>query len=805
MRKADINQYTGTPIADKAVDIQAVSTGKSVFSMIMKIILTSIIIIFISFMIVGVSVIAYVANNTNQSVNLDLRSLKIDLTSFIYVNNSDGVAEEYQPVYAGEQRVWVDYDNIPQYMKDAMVAIEDKRFYDHRGVDWVRTGGAVLNFFTGNDSYGGSTLTQQLIKNLTKKNQVSITRKVSEIVSALSFERKYTKDEILETYLNVVNFGSGCNGVQAAAHLYFGKDIADCSIAECASIAGITQNPAQYTPLIYPEQNKKRQQVVLLSMYDQNMITKAEYDQAMNDSEHMVFIGDTNENKVDNVPVNNWYIDAMLIDVANDLAQQLNIDEETANYMVMHNGLKIYSAMDKEAQSAAEEIMQDDSIMPWNQQIQVGYIMIDYEGRILASVGQRGPKQANLLWDCANGATRQPGSSFKPIGVYAPALEYNFYTYSSMLPDEPISGIPGTSGSWPPNWYGYYTGQMILQHAVEISANAPAAQVVKTMTPEKSFEFVSSNFEFKALNAEEDCTYSGMATGGSYNGVTVREMAAAFQIFGNGGVYNKAHTYFYVEDSSGKILLDNRTKPGSQVISSQNATIMRKLLQTVVTGAQGTGSAGKVPGFTTFAKTGTTDYNENSWYVGGTPYAAAGIWTGYETPTEMSNSESAYAAKIWREIMAKYLENKPSLEFDDDPDVLIRSYCTQTGCLASSGCPTATGYYSSDNLPSVCRSGHSSYNAKNDNNNGGGTTRSTTGGGYRETQRETYGDTTVDMTRETTRETYDDVDSDVPSETSSATTARSTEETKPETTSRYTTSIEEPKTTQRNTETVIED
>ncbi len=768
MRKADINQYTGMPIAGKDVDVQAVSTGKSVFIMFFKTLLTSIIILFITLAIVGISIVGYIASNANQSVELDLRSLKIDLTSFIYVNNEAGDPEQYQPVYAGEQRVWVDYDNIPQYMKDAMVAIEDKRFYDHKGVDWVRTSGAILNFFSGTDSYGGSTLTQQLIKNLTKKNQVSITRKISEIVSALSFEQKYTKDEILETYLNVVNFGSGCNGVQAAANLYFGKDIADCSIAECASIAGITQNPSQYTPLIYPEQNKKRQQVVLLSMYEQNMITKAEYDQAMYESEHMTFIGDTNENKIDNIPVNNWYVDAMLEDVAKDLSQALNIDENTANYMVMHNGLKIYSAMDKTAQAVAEEVMKDDSIMPYNQEIQAGYIMIDYNGRILASVGQRGEKQANLLWDCANNATRQPGSSFKPIGVYAPALEYKFYNYSSMLIDEPISGIPGTSGSWPPNWYGYYMGQMTLQHAIEISANAPAAQVVKEMSIEKSFEFVKNNFEFESLNKEEDCTYSGMATGGSYNGVTVREMASAFQIFGNGGIYNKSYTYFYVEDSNGKILLDNRTRPGSQVISSANATIMRKLLQTVVTGAQGTGSAGKVPGFTTFAKTGTTDNNENSWYVGGTPYAAAGIWTGYETPTEMSNAESAYAAKIWKAIMRKYLEDKSPLEFEDDPNVIVRSYCTQTGCLASSGCSQlSTGYYTSDNLPAVCKSGHSSY-YKTYNEDGDTTTNKYTAN--ESTSSSKYTESTNDETTATRSTTTTEDDYDTTSKTTKSTT-----------------------------------
>ncbi len=700
MKKTDINQYIGTPVVDSGNEDLKNNNVKNITSTILRTVLTIITIIFVTFCIVGISVVVYISNISNKTVDLDLRSLKLDLTSFIYVRDDSGDFVEYQPVHAGESRVWVDYDDIPKAMKDAMVAIEDKRFYEHHGVDWIRTSGAVINFVSGKDSYGGSTITQQLIKNLTKKSQVSISRKVTEIFTALGFEKRYTKDEILETYLNVVSFGSGCNGVQAAANLYFGKNISECSIAECASIAGITQNPSQYTPLIYPEKNKERQQVVINAMYDQGYINASEYSKAMKDSENMVFVGDNNDNVINDVPINNWYVETMLRDAAKDLSYALNIDEDTASYMIMHNGYKIYCAMDTNAQNIAESVFQDESVMPANQDIQAGYIMMDYDGRMLASVGQRGKKEANLLWDCANTAKRQPGSSFKPLGAYAPALEYKLYNYSSILPDKPLTGIPGTQGEWPPNWYGYYKGEMTLQKAIEISANAPAAQVVKKLTPEKSFEFVTQKLGFTSLNEAEDCTYSGMATGGSYNGVTVREMAAAFQIFGNGGVYNKPYTYFYIEDSSGKVILDNRNQESIQAISSGNSTIMRKLLQTVVTGANGTGTAGKVPGVTTFAKTGTTDNNENSWYVGGTPYAVSGIWIGHETPTEMSDYESGYAAKIWKNIMTQYVKNKEPLEFEDDPDVLVRKYCQSDGLLASGDCEdTATGYYLSENMP----------------------------------------------------------------------------------------------------------
>ena len=450
------------------------------FSTIFKIIGSILLIMFFTGIIVGSSVLINIFKMADNTVDVDLHTLKLDLTSFIYVNDENGNPVEYQSVYAGESRIWVDYDNIPEAMKNAIIAIEDKRFYDHKGVDWIRTGGAVLNLATGGGNSGaggGSTLTQQLIKNLTNRNDVSITRKVTEIFSALEFEKRYSKSEILEAYLNVVNFGSGTNGVQAAAKLYFNKDIKDCSIAQCAAIAAIPNNPVWYTPLVYPENNKERRENILDQMHQQGMITQEEYDQAMQESAAMTFVGYTDDNVVDNVPIDDWYVEAMLNDVAEDLAEVLNVDEDNAMYMLMHNGYKIYSAMDVETQRMAEEVLSTPELMPPDEDIQFGYVMMEYDGRVLASVGQRGKKEGNQLWDFTTSDDRLPASSFKPLSAYAPAIDKGLLNYSSLVLDQPLKNIPGTEGEWPPNWYTGYKGQIPVEYALEISSNAAAAQL----------------------------------------------------------------------------------------------------------------------------------------------------------------------------------------------------------------------------------------------------------------------------------------------------------------------------------------
>ena len=720
MRKTDINkyrdtgnmpdshQYNGCIDKRKRSKEIAVSISKSIWNMLK----TLLVIVLIVSIISASSVTIYILGLANDRLDYDLRASKVKLTSVVYVNDENGNPQEYQSLYDGENRIWVDFDDIPEAMKNAVIAIEDKRFMEHKGVDWVRTFGAVLSLFKSSKSYGGSTLTQQLIKNLTEESEISITRKIKEIFRAINFEKKYSKDEILEAYLNVVNFGSGCKGVQAASNLYFDKDIKECSIAQCAAIAGITQNPSKYNPLVYPEKNKVRRETVIRQMYAQGKISEDEYQQAMEESSNMQFVGykEDDEDEQIEVPTRNWYIEAMYNDLVDDISRQLDIGRTAAEEVVLSQGLKIYCAMDPRAQEAAESTIRDSNIMPQDQNLELGYLMMDFDGRILATLGCREEKTGNLWYDKANRARRQPGSTIKPIALYAPAIDLGMYNYSSLIPDQPLKNVDidgkGDYQDWPINWYGGYRGNVTLQWALEKSANAPAAQVLKALTPKKSFDFLTEKLHFTSLDAQYDQTLSALATGGTNVGVTVREMTAAFQIFGNGGMYNKPYTYYYVLDRDGNVLVDNRNNIPSQAISSKTATIMNRLLRNVIIGPEGTGTAANIPGWNIIGKTGTTTDDFDSWFVGESPYAVAGIWTGYDEPKTINNTGSAI--RIWKTIMSKYLEDKEVIDYNYDSSVMEKVYCRSTGKLANSETcgSTAKGYYAPNNVPEVCDGSH---------------------------------------------------------------------------------------------------
>lgn len=648
-------------------------------------------------------IVAYALKLSDDKIVYDMRATKLHLTSLIYVNDENNSPVEYDRVYNLENRIWVDFNDIPQGMKDAIIAIEDKRFEKHRGVDVVRTFGAITSLLSGTGSYGGSTLTQQLIKNLTDDNDASILRKVREIFRALNFEKEYSKDEILEAYLNVVNFGGGCRGVQAAANAYFKKDIKDCSLAECAAIAGITQNPAAYNPLVYPENNKKRRETVLDAMLEQKKISNEEYNKAMKESSDMLFVDDEDDEETETSynPVRNWYMEAMFEDIINDLSSNLGISKDSAQEMLYTQGLQIYSAMDMKAQRIAEEVFKDGSLLDNDDDIELGYMMMGYDGRVLASMGSRSEKTANLVFDRANSAKRQPGSTIKPIASYAPAIDLGLFNYSSIIPDRTMPDFYANSVPGPNNFGDIYYGDITLQYALEVSSNAVAARVLQALTPQKSYNFLVDKLGFTTLDESDKESLVGLSLGGLYNGVTVREMTAAFQIFGNGGIYNKPYTYYCILDRNGKVLLDNRDKIGERAIKSETATIMNRLLRQVVVGTSGTGKTASISNWDVIGKTGTTDKDKDSWFLGATPVAVSGIWAGYDTPKTIS--QKRYPQVVWREIMSRYLEGKQTFDYSFDKNVLERYYSSSTGKLVDPNLYSNArkGYYSKDNLPEM--------------------------------------------------------------------------------------------------------
>ncbi|MDD6488812.1 MAG: transglycosylase domain-containing protein [Clostridia bacterium] len=719
MRKTDISKYTDENGASGSVS--ASSVAKRIFSIIGKFLLTGLMVIIITGIVIGVSLIFYIIDISNEPLNIDLHKTKLNLTSFIYVQNDKDEWEEYQQLYSSENRVWVDYQDIPKIMIDAQVAIEDKRFWDHSGVDWYRTTGAVLSLVSGKAEYGGSTITQQLIKNITDDNEVSITRKLREIFRALKLEKEYTKDEIIEAYLNIVNFGSGCRGVQSAANLYFNKDIQDCTIAECAAIAGITQNPAAYDPLVYPENNKERRETVIQAMYDQEKISKEQYDEAMKESANMKFIGFVMEEDDDDQSEWNWYIDRLFRDVVHGLEKELNIGIDYAEDKIYKEGLKIYCAMDKNAQEIAEKKVREWET-PTDKTIQVGYMMMDLEGRILATVGGRQEKDGRLLWDNATQSVLQPGSTIKPVSSYVLAIEDKKLNYSSMVSDTPTSDwgyVDGNIVSGPHNWYEQYYGNITVTRALNISSNAATVNVLKMVGLDRSYEFLTEKLNFKNLDPEQDKkNLSGLSIGGFYGGATVQEMTASYQMFCNGGYYYEPYTYYYVTDNDGNVILDNRDrgKP-DQVISSETATIMNRLLYDVVnSGGEALGYRAKIDGWDIIGKTGTTDSSCDNWFVGASPYAVAGIWTGHSTSSPIAIDEQSKCGYLWRDIMKEWLKNKESKSFTLSPDVEQHNFYKSSGLLTNNpvGENIGTGYYTSDNMPTYFKP---TYNKPSNNNN----------------------------------------------------------------------------------------
>lgn len=708
MRQTDISNYKAK---DETNAPSAGQTAKTICFGLLKTFLTLMLVFFIAGVVVCFNVLIYIMNLASQPSGIDLDARALNLSSFVYVQNPEtGEFEEYQTLYGTENRVWVDYNEMPKAMPDAIVAIEDKRFYDHKGVDWLRTGEAMLNLVGGDDSFGASTLTQQLVKNMTEDDEVSVTRKIREIVKAIKIEKEYTKDDIIEAYLNVVNFGGSCQGVQAASQRYFGKDISQCSIAECAAIAGITQNPSKWDPLIYPENNYIRREDVLFAMHDQGKITDAEYQAAMEESKNMQF-RDYSKETEDNTPlkIQNWYFDELVFDLSRDLAEYYGISESAALNKVYSEGLKIYCAMDLEAQEMIEEeALNIDKTN--NPDMEIGMTLIDYSGRVIATVGSSNPKDGNLVFDRATMSNLQPGSSIKPVVAYAKAVDNGQIHWSSAISDDPVESWVYPDGSLGPyNWYEDYNPYgLFLVDAIEWSSNCCAANTIMTIGgPTAAYDHAVNLMGFEHLTPEADRdAIAAFSLGGMNGGVTVREMAAAYAFIGNGGMYNEPYTYYYVTDRNDKVLLDNRNNIPVQVYSNETASIMNRILKyNVDYGTHTAVQNAQVEGWEIAGKTGTTNSDRDIWFCGASPHAVLAIWTGYDEPQTLELPGKYVSLDVFSSVMSRYLADKPHMDFALSPNVEYLAFCTHTGDLASDICSsTRMGWYNTDNAPDYCYS-----------------------------------------------------------------------------------------------------
>lgn len=714
--REDINRYQTTsfdgPSQRTEGELSRATAGaaRSVGSMIWKAIKTVLFVVMFTGIITFISVAAYILS-FRDTAPPPIELMKLNQTSHVYVNNAEGQAVRYMDLKATEDRILVAYNDIPKIMIDAMVAIEDKRFWEHNGVDWLTTGKSIMQLFTGDDDGGGgSTLTQQLIKNITDQKQVSILRKIREIFMALNMEEKYSKEEILEAYLNVVNFGSNTQGVGAAARLYFDKEIWECDIAECASIAGITQYPYLYTPLSYPDKNKERQQIVIDAMHDQELITDDEYNTAMEKSEHMEFVGwqhDDEETDESSSDIWNWYMEAVFNDLIDDIMEVNQYSYDQAVSYIYNGGLEIYTAMNPTLQEGVEALFKTEEVLPYDPEVDFGGYVMDYNGKTIAVLGGRSDKTGNRWLSNGTDAYRQTGSSIKPISVYAPALEKELITYGTVLKDVGIPNYFANGNSGPSNFSKTYRTTMNVDKAIEMSQNAPAAWVIHDMGAQTAFDFLQNELQFKHLDPVNDVGYAPMALGGLTNGATVREMTAAFQIFGSAGVYNEPYTYYYVKNNEDSVIIDNRNKAGEQVMSPENATVMNKLLHKPIYGDEATAWQLQDIDADIWGKTGTTDSNYDLWFVGGTDRFVAGIWNGYLN-RNVWLEDSTTAKTMWealcRYLLANYSTDNSGYKLSDN--VSEQWFCRSSGLMAGGSCfNTSPGWYSNNYIPRTCNGG----------------------------------------------------------------------------------------------------
>lgn len=660
--------------------------------------------VFISIIVCfGVGAGMYMAVSAEME-EMNVKSLALNYSSFMYYNDKDGNSHEIQQLYSDDNRIWV--DEIPKMMKDAIVSIEDERFYSHYGVDVKRTTGAVIKWGLskvgiGSPSYGGSTITQQVIKNITKEDEKTATRKIKEMMRAVALERELTKDQILTMYANIVYFSQKCHGVEAASNVYFNKSVDELTLAETASIAGITQTPARYDPFVHPDNNVEKRNRVLTKMFELGKITEDEYEKAI-ESELVT----STEHKNNRSNVSSYFVDQVINDVIQALQIEKGYSATFAEQQVFSGGLKIFTTMDKDIQDTMEKVFTNTASFPkTSPEAQAAMMIIDpHNGEIKGMVGGVGKKTERRGLNRAVHIKRQPGSSFKPLAVYSPAIEGEKITAASVIKDEKI-----TIAKWEPkNSYTGFKGDMLVGEAVEISANIPAVKVLDMYGVDNSYNFVKEKFRISTLK-NEDKNLSSLGLGGLTDGVTVKEMAAAYGVFATGGKYVKPYTFTKVVDNSGKVLLENKPEQ-ADAIEPETAFIMSKFLYEVVNGGNGTARNAKLSKIPTYGKTGTTNNDHDKWFIGYTPYYVGAVWYGFDTPKSIKEAGVSYSpsVRVWKSVMEEVHKGLVVKDLEKPENVIKANICSVTGKLASSTCKEVDGYFKAGTQPKkYCSGGHS--------------------------------------------------------------------------------------------------
>lgn len=692
-KKSDV-----TPAASKKNS----SLGLIILALFLKAFLLSLTIVFSLLLVVGSAAGGLLGGGvygiikTTPMVEAELFKT-MGFNSYVYDADGNIIAE----LKREENRVWINYEEIPKMLIDAYIAVEDKRFEEHKGIDFRRIGSAVITYgkkLLGADveMEGGSTITQQLIKNLTKRDDVTVPRKLQEQWQALQLEKVLTKEEILTYYLNNIPMGGNFYGIETAAKGYFGKDVRDLSLAECASLAGITNWPTKYMPINEDniEANMARTKTILGLMLEQEKITQSEYEEALN--EKISFRYNPEAGKVMRTSNQSYFVDEVIKNLKNYLMQTGDYTEQAALDIIYNNGLHIYSTMDPKVQRALDEVFTDPEYFSFDNKYtdekpQAAMVVLGRDGFVKGVYGGRGAKEGSVF-NRATQAERPPGSAIKPILIYGPGIDSRAITAATVVDDVKqylLHDKP--EEEWPRNVeranYGLTTARIGLFKSRNVVATLLLKDHVGIPT---ALDYLNK----LGIDRREE-QYLSIAMGGFNKGMTPLEMAAAFSPFANKGIYTTPMFFTEVKDSNGKTIISIKPER-EQVFSEQTVFIMDDMLQDVVT--KGTAYPEGIIEYTdaedkkvvipSAGKTGTTDSNKDKWFCGFTPYYVGVSWYGYDKAVEIEREERDNALLIWNAVMNKVHEGLPSVPFFDTvpPNIVKRTICIDSGKIATELC-----------------------------------------------------------------------------------------------------------------------
>ena len=754
--------------------------GKRARVSFIRLLFVSLIALCIGVTCLGIGSFKGVIDNAPDVDDIDI--MPLGYATFLYDDQGNQIRKLAAP---DANRLPVTLEQIPVELQHAVVAIEDERFYEHNGIDVrgiLRAGVKALT--SGDFSEGASTITQQLLKNNVFTNWTSestqlerFTRKFQEQYLAIQVEKKTDKDTILENYLNTINLGAGAYGVQAAARQYFDKDVWDLNLSECATLAGITQNPTKFNPILNPDSNKKRRKEVLQHMLDQNYITEEQYKEALEDDVYSRIQAAQEKHSGNSNTIYTYFEDELTDQIINDLMNIKGYTKTQATNLLYSGGLKVYTTQDSAIQNILDEEYADPSNFPDQVQYeldfaltvtdpegnQVNYskemlqlyfqnedpnfdllfdspeegqtyvdrykeniladgskivaervnfapqpqssmsVIDQHTGYVKALIGGRGEKTASLTLNRATDTTRQPGSTFKIVSTYAPALNEKGMTLATTFEDEPYTYPDGSPVN---NSTRSYEGTTTIRTAIQNSVNVVAVKCLEEVTPDLGLKYLD-NFGFTTLahGTEADKDANGniwsdanlaTALGGITKGVTNVELCAAYASIANSGNYIKPIYYTKILDHNGNVLIEN-TSVERSVIKESTAYLLTSAMEDVV--KYGTGTACQLDNMAVAGKTGTTEAYNDVWFVGYTPYYTCAIWSGYDNNEKLPDYARKYHRNLWKKVMTRIHEGLPQKDFEKPASVEKLSICAISGLLPRAGCPVTTEYFDVGTMP----------------------------------------------------------------------------------------------------------